>query len=153
SRAYRAAPLRALLRRRSVLAAELRRRPFQPFRLPIEPGLPGPGALEVVPDGEAQPAQALGLHLDRIAVLVRAETTVVGAGGENVTGLERVDRGDPLDASRDLVGHVAGAEALLQGAVDPQPDLQRVRVADLVGRHDVRSDGREGVARLRLVER
>mgnify|MGYP003694056147 CR=1 FL=1 len=50
--------------------------------------------------------EAVGLELDHVAVLKGAQAAVVGAGRENVAGLERMDRADPLDAARDLVRHV-----------------------------------------------
>src|SRR5215467_4166999 len=104
----------ALLLGGCVLSGQLRRRPFQLLFLPIEPRLTAPGALEVVADVEAQPAELLGLDLDAIAVLEPAEPAMIRAGGKNVAGIERMDRGDPLDAARNLVGHVAGVVVLLQ---------------------------------------
>src|SRR5215510_8992158 len=79
--------------RRRVLAADLRRRPFLSLLLAIQTRLPIPRALELVADVEAQRAQALRLDLNHVAVLKRAEPAVIGARGEHVTGLERVDRG------------------------------------------------------------
>src|SRR5207244_10008399 len=90
-----------------VLPRQLRRGALQLLLLPIQPCLSAPGALEVVADVEVQPAQALGLDLDPIAVLEAAQPAVIRAGRDQVAGLERVDRGDPLDAARNLVGHVA----------------------------------------------
>ena len=60
--------------------------------LALEARLARPGALEVVAHVEAQPAQALGLELDLVAVLERVQAAMVGAGGEDVAGLQRVDR-------------------------------------------------------------
>src|SRR5206468_10038734 len=53
--------------------------------------------------------------------------------------------------ARNLVGHVARVVVLLELAVHPELDLKPVRIGDLVGRHDVRPDRAEGVARLHLV--
>src|SRR5437870_5756364 len=144
---------RALPRRRRVLSGQLRCRALELLLLPVQTSLPAPGALEVVPYVEAQPAELLGLDLDPITVLEAAQAAMVGAGRDDVTGLERVDRGDPLDAARDLVGHVARVVVLLEVPVHPQLYLKTMRIGDLVGRHDVGSDRAEGVARLHLVER
>ena len=97
--------------------------------------------------------EAFGLELDAVAVLEAGEAAVVGPGGEDVARLERVDARHPLDAARDLVGHVARVERLLDRAVHREPDRQLVRIRDLVRGHQVGADGREGVARLHLVER
>ena len=77
---------------------------------------------------------------------------MIGAGRQHVAGLERVDGADPLDAARDLVGHVAGVEILLEHAVDPEPHLKLMRIADFIGRDDVGAHRRKRVARLHLVE-
>ena len=118
----------------------------------VEPRFPAPGALELVAHVEAQLAEPFDFQLDHVAVHERVQAAVIGAGRQNVAGLQRMDRADPLDAARDLVRHVVGVEVLLQYAVDPQPDLQLVRIADFVGGDDVGADRREGVARLHLVE-
>src|SRR5438445_9814933 len=123
----------ALLRRRRVLSGQLRCRALELLLLPVQTGLPAPGALEVVPYVEAQPAELLGLDLDPIAVLETAQAAMVGAGRDDVAGLERVDRGDPYDAARDLVRHVARAVVLLDVRVDPQLYLQPMRIGDLDG--------------------
>src|SRR6185295_11960285 len=136
-----------------MLTGQLGRRPLLTLLLTIQTRLTTPGALEVVTHVEAQPAEPLDFELDHVAVLESAQAAVVGAGGENVAGLQRVDRRDPLDAARDLVGHVTGVEVLLELAIDPQLYLESVRIAHLVGGDDVGADGREGVARLHLVER
>ena len=99
-----------------------------------------------------QLAQACAFELDRVAVHERVQAAMVGAGGEDVARLQRVDGGDPLDAARDLVRHVVGVEVLLQLAVDPQLDLQLLRIRDLVGGDQIRADRRERVARLHLEE-
>src|SRR5256885_13106613 len=92
-----------LPRDRRVLARQLRRRAFLLLLLAIQARLPAPGALEVVADVEAEPAQPFGLDLDPVAVLESAEAAMVRAGRDDVAGVERVDRRDPLDAARDLV--------------------------------------------------
>src|SRR5262249_13755559 len=107
-----------------VLAGQLGRRPFLLLLLPLEPCLPCPRALEAIAHAEAEPAQAVRLQLDLVAVLEGAEPPVVGAGGEDVAGLERVDGGDPLDAPGNLVRHVAGVEVLLEHRIDPEPNLE-----------------------------
>src|SRR5947199_3819299 len=143
---------RGLPGRGRVLPGELRRRAFELLLLPLEPSLPGPRALQVVADVDAQPAQPLRLQLDQVPVLEGAEAAVVGARRQDVARLQGMDGADPLDAPRDLVGHVAGVEVLLERLVHPEPDLQSVRVAHLVGGHQPGAHGREGVAGLRLVE-
>src|SRR5262249_1968114 len=143
----------ALARGGRVLPGQLWRRAFELLVLAVEPRLASPRPLEVVPHAEAQPAEPLGLDLDAVAVLEAAEPAVVGAGRDDVAGIERVDRGHPLDAARDLVGHVARVVVLLELAVHPQLHLQPVRIGDLVRGHDVRPHRAERVARLHLVER
>src|SRR3989442_1061118 len=143
---------RGLMPRGSVFPRQLRRRPFEPLLLPLEPSLTSPRALQVVADVQAQPAQPLRLQLDQIPVLEGAEATVVGARGKDITGLERMDGADPLDAPRNLVRHVARVEVLLERFVHPEPHLEPVRVAHLVGGRQIRAHRREGVARLHLVE-
>ena len=85
------------LARGRVLAGQLGRGPFEFLLLPVEPRLPGPGALQVIAHVQTQPAQPVRLQLDLIPVLEGAEPPVVGARGEDVTGLERVDGADPLE--------------------------------------------------------
>src|SRR2546426_4253580 len=135
-----------------VFPGQLRCRALELFLLPVQPGLPAPGALEVVPDVETQAAELLGLDLDPVPVLESAQAAMVRARRDDVAGVQRVDRGDPLDAARNLVGHVARVVVLLELAVHPELHLQMVRIGDLVGGHDVRPDRAEGVTRLHLVE-
>src|SRR5262245_20891893 len=112
---------------RGVLTGELRRMGAgEPLLLVLQPGVTRPGALEVVAHADAQLAESFGFQLDLIAVLERAQASMIRAGRQNVAGLERVDRRHPLDAARDLVSHVVAVEVLLQRAVHPQPDLQLV---------------------------
>src|SRR5262249_7118567 len=80
-----------LPRRRRVLAGELGGRALLPFLLAVEPGLASPRALQVVPHVQAQPPQFLGLELDHVAVLKRAEPAMIGTGRDHVSGLEGVD--------------------------------------------------------------
>src|SRR3989454_10971538 len=77
-----------------VFPRQLRRRPFEPLLLPLEPSLAGPRALQVVADVQTQPAQPLRLQLDQIPVLEGAEATVVGARGYDIAWLERVNRSE-----------------------------------------------------------
>mgnify|MGYP001446572265 CR=1 FL=1 len=42
---------------------------------------------------------------------------MVGAGRNDVTGLQRMDRTHPLDDARDVMRHVGGVELLHHGAV------------------------------------
>src|SRR3954451_13107423 len=64
----------------------------------LQTGAALPFAVQLVLDVEGEPAQTLDLDLDLVAVHERVEAAVVGAGGYNVAGLQRVDRGQPLDA-------------------------------------------------------
>src|SRR5271165_1731189 len=148
-----------LARGRCVFAGQLRRdvrigasRLLRRLLVHLQTGLASPGTLQLVLDVESKPAETVDLELDLVAVLEGVEAAVVGAGGDDVARLQGVDRGQPLDAARDLVCHIAGVEVLHQGAVVPQPDLQFVRVRDLALGHQARADRREGVARLHLEE-
>src|SRR5262245_51589493 len=69
--------VRPLARRRRVLPGQLGRRSFLALVLAVQPGLARPGALEIVAHVEAQATQSLGLQLDAVAVLERAQATVV----------------------------------------------------------------------------
>src|SRR5688572_28929634 len=83
---------------RRVLARELRRGDALAALLrPLEPGGTSPGALELVAYLDAQLAEALGLELHRVAVHEARQAAMVGAGGEDVARLERVDRSHPFD--------------------------------------------------------
>ncbi len=77
---------------------------------------------------------------------------MVGAGRQDVARRQRMDRADPLDAARNVVRHIVGVEVLAQHAVDPEHDLQVLRVCNLVGGHEVGADRRKGLARLHLEE-
>jgi hypothetical protein len=54
------------------------------------------------------------------------QPAVVGAAGQDVAGLERVQGACPFDAARNLVSHVRRVEVLPQRAVVPQAHLQGV---------------------------
>ena len=77
---------------------------------------------------------------------------MIGAGGDDVAGLERVDGAHPFDDARDVVRHVGGIELLHHGTVVGQRDAEVLRIGDLVGGHDARAYRRKGVARLHLEE-
>src|SRR5436305_7269943 len=111
-----------------------------------------PFALQLVLDVEGQPAEAFGLDLDLIAIYEGVEASMVCTGCANVAWLQRLSRGQPFDAARDLMPHVVGVEVLHQRAIVPQPDLKFLRIPDLVLGDDVRPDRRKGVARLHLEE-
>ena len=66
-----------------------------------------------------QHTQSLHFQLDFVGVLERAQAPVVGAGGDDVSGLQFVYGTDPLDDPRNLMGHIVGVERLLQVFVDP----------------------------------
>src|SRR5437870_652722 len=139
------------LRALCVFPRELRRAPLQAFSFVLQTRVPAPGAPELIANLHVQPPQSLDLELDPVAVLERGEAPVVGAGGEHVARIERVDSADPLDAAGNLVRHVARVEILLEYAVHPKPDLQMMRVANLIGGDEVGAHGREAIARFHLV--
>src|SRR5579859_2916642 len=86
-----------------VLAAELRGGAVEALLLALEARLARPGAVQVVTDSKGESTQSLGFQFDRVAILERIETPMVGASGQNVSGVERVDRRRPFDAARNLV--------------------------------------------------
>src|SRR6516162_4208194 len=55
-----------------------------------------PGALQIIAHCDVQRAVALTGELDVVAVHERIEPSMVGAGYENVAGVQRVNRGDPF---------------------------------------------------------
>src|SRR5205823_4306451 len=111
----------ALLR---VLSADLRGRVAAALLLHLEAGLAGPGPLQFILHVDGELADSLGLDLDLVAVHKRVQAAMVGAGGQDVARLQRVDRRDPLDAPRDVVRHVVGVEVLHQDAAVPESNLE-----------------------------
>src|SRR5262249_21509325 len=105
-----------------------------------------PGALQIITHCDVQSAAALTGELDLVAVRERIKPSMVGAGCENVAGVQRVNRGDPFNAARNLMRHVISVEILYDNTVVCQPDLQLVRILDLVSRDDIGADRRERVA-------
>lgn len=83
-----------------VLAAQLRRDRRQLLAVTLQPRLARPGPLEIVADRYLEPSEALDFQLHHVAVHERIEAAVVGAGCDDVAGIEVVDRRDPLDAAR-----------------------------------------------------
>src|ERR1700687_966815 len=83
---------------RRVFAAQLRRDRRQLLAVTLQSRLACPGPLEIVADGYLEPPQAFDFQLHHIAVHERIEPAVVGAGRDDVAGIEMVDRGHPLDA-------------------------------------------------------
>src|SRR5258708_21575926 len=76
-----------------VLTRELRRvRALAALVLVLRPRGAGPGALEFVLHVEFQRAHLLDGEFDLVAVHERVQPAVIGAGGDDVAGLERVDR-------------------------------------------------------------
>src|ERR1700745_882412 len=61
----------------------------------LETRLTFPFALQLVLDVAGEPAEALGLDFDFVAVHKRIETAMVCAGGDDVARLQRMDRGQP----------------------------------------------------------
>src|SRR5437867_1379089 len=58
----------------------------------LEARLARPGPLQIVIDAEGQAAEALSFELDLVTVHKRVEAAMVGAGGDDVAGQQRVDR-------------------------------------------------------------
>src|SRR5262249_49177802 len=79
---------------------------------------------------DVQRAAALTGELDVVSVHERIEPSMVGAGCENVAGVQRVNRGAPFNAARNLMRHVISVEILHDNTVVCQPDLQLVRIFD-----------------------
>src|SRR5215467_6159999 len=71
-----------------------------------------PSALQIIAHCDVQRAAALTGELDVVAVHERIEPSMVGAGCENVAGVQRVNRGDPFNAARNLMRHVVRVEIL-----------------------------------------
>ena len=59
------------------------------------------------------------------------------AADDVIAGVQCVNRGDPFHAARNLMRYVVSVEILHDNAVVCQPDLQLVRIPDLVGRDDI----------------
>src|SRR5262249_59708886 len=72
-----------------------------------------PGALHIIAHCDVQRAAALTGELDIVAVHERIKPSMVGTGCENVAGVQRVNRGDPFNAARNLMRHVVSVEILL----------------------------------------
>ena len=90
-----------------ILPGQLLRESLQTFFLPLQPGFPCPGALEIVADLHVQAAERFGFELDQITVLKWVQAAVIGATSQNVARFERVDRRNPFDAAGNLMRHVA----------------------------------------------
>src|SRR5688572_32399832 len=97
-----------------VFPGELRRRCFLLFVLPVEARVASPRALQLVLHFELEPPELLRFDLDRVAILERRQPAMVGAGREDVAGIDGVDRRHPFDTARDLVRHVVGVEVLFE---------------------------------------
>jgi len=65
-----------------------------------------PGAFQIIAHCDVQRAAALTGELDVVAVHERIEPSMVRAGRENIAGVQRVNRGDPFNAARNLMRHV-----------------------------------------------
>ena len=101
--------------------------------------------------GVAQPADALHVGFDDVArphPLLRSApgTDALGrARRDDVARLERDPGGNVGDQLRYLEQHVTCVGALLLDAVDRQPEVQSVRIRNLIGGHDARAERRIGV--------
>ena len=70
------------------------------------------------------------------------------AGRDDVAGLQRERHRAVADDLGDAEVHLRGARVLEDLVVDPALDLERLRIGDLVGRHEGRAHRAEGVERL-----
>jgi len=82
---------------------------------------------------DVERADLLDGELDLVAVHEGVEPAMIGPGGQYVAGLQRMDRAQPFDAARNLVGHVGGVELLHELAVVLERDGEVLRIGDLVG--------------------
>src|SRR5262245_39583591 len=104
--------------RRCVFAAGLLCvRPFCSALLVLQASDACPGALQIIAHCDVQRAAALTGELDVVAVHERIEPSMVGACCENVAGVQRVNRGDPFNAARNLMRHVVSVEILHDNTV------------------------------------
>src|SRR5258707_14008534 len=91
-----------------VIAGRLLRR----LLMHLQAGLASPGALQLVLHVEGEPSETVDLQLDLVAVHARVEDAMVGDCSDDVARLLGVERGKPLDATRDRVRHVSGGVVL-----------------------------------------
>lgn len=75
----------------SILPSELLERPGQALLFALKPRLACPGALQIIATAEVQPAESIDLQFDLVAILEAGQATVIGAHGEDVPRIERVD--------------------------------------------------------------
>src|SRR4051794_1693753 len=87
------------LRRHVFGAGLLGVRTFRSALLMLQTSDARPGAFERVAHRDVQRAAALAGELDLVAVHERIESSMIGAGCENVAGLQRMDGSDPFDAA------------------------------------------------------
>ncbi len=81
------------------------------------------------------------LRIDRDA---RILAVVDDCACDDVSVLQLVNGGDPLDDPWDLMGHVVRIERLLQLFIDPEIDGQVLGVVDLVDGDQLGAHGGEG---------
>src|SRR5450755_880846 len=112
--------------------------------------IPGEHALALLAEvGDAKPHFIAGLQERR---RLHPETdTRRRPGGDQVAGVERHETAHIAHEVRDAEDHGLGAAVLAALAVDVEPHRELLRILDLVGRHQPRTDGAEGVATLSLV--
>src|SRR5262249_15111866 len=132
-RRYLGSPSSSSRRKGSMAAHSLRRcvfaagplgvRAFCSALLVLQASDACPGALQIIAHCDVQRAAALTGERDVVAVHKRIEPSMVGTGCENVAGVQRVNRGDPFNATRNLMRHVVSVKILHDNTVVCQPDL------------------------------
>src|SRR6266550_32237 len=114
------------------------------------------GLTSCVDDPVAQRSYTLDLRLDDIARLeklrrgAREADAVWRSGRDHRAREQSHPLGDPFDHRIDRVDHVARVAVLLGLAVDAEQEPQRLRIGNLVPRHDPGTDWAETVKALAL---
>src|SRR5438552_2937008 len=104
----------------------------------------------------ARGAEPVDAQLDHIPVDQKARRLLPeadaggSAGGDDVARQERHELADVADERRHVIDEVLGRAGLLGLPVHFEPQAQVVDVGDLVGRREIGTEGREGVAALPL---
>ena len=91
-----------------------------------------------------------GCKIDRLGLPAHADARR-GAGGDDVARLQGHELADVADDLGHGEDHGAGVARLHALAVDVEPHVEALHVADLVAGHEPGADGAEGVAALALV--
>lgn len=81
-------------------------------QLPLQTRLPCPSAFQIIPHFKGQTPEPFSLDLDRIPIHEWIEPAVIGPSRQDISGLESMNRGDPLDTARNLVSHIISIKVL-----------------------------------------